>query len=147
VAICLVGCEPIRTGDTVPGDRANSAPATAPSADNTAVNERDASGATKTPIDQNETQGDVKITADIRKRILDTEGMSINGRNVKVVTAGGKVTLRGPVESAQERDTIDQIAREVAGNDNVTNELDVKGESPGTPSPSSSPAPPADSPK
>jgi predicted small lipoprotein YifL len=97
--------------------------ATAP--DNTAVNERDASGATKTPIDQDETQADVTTTAEIRKKITGDSSMSLNARNVKIVTSQGKVTLRGPVDSAAEKDAIDKFAREVAGEGNVTNEIEV----------------------
>jgi osmotically-inducible protein OsmY len=67
----------------------------------------------------------VKTTAEIRKRITATEGLSINAQNAKVITSGGKVTLRGPVESAAERDTIDRIARDVAGEANVDNQLEV----------------------
>ncbi|MBC7854639.1 MAG: BON domain-containing protein, partial [Pirellulaceae bacterium] len=65
------------------------------------------------------------ITADIRKQILAHEDMSINARNVKIITADGKVTLRGPVNSPSERDIIEKIARDVAGKDNVDNQLEV----------------------
>jgi hypothetical protein len=140
--IGLAGCEPIAT-DTSPPVPSTAAPATNDNAvgtnspatptdpvtltppDNTAINERDASGATKTPIDQDENSPDVKTTAEIRKRITATEGLSINAQNAKVITSGGKVTLRGPVESAAERDTIDRIARDVAGEANVDNQLEV----------------------
>ena len=145
--IGLAGCEPIAT-DTSPPVPSVSTPSTdtpstgapatnnptsdqygatdpAPAPDNTKINERDASGATKTPIDQNENQADVNTTAEIRKRIVAQEGMSINGQNAKVVTANGKVTLRGPVENQSERDTIDRIAREVAGDANVDNQLEI----------------------
>jgi len=134
----LAGCEPIATDNSpVPstGTPATNNPTnepvgttTEPSAtapDNTAINERDASGATKTPIDQDEDQADVKTTAEIRKRIVAQEGMSINAQNAKVVTSKGKVTLRGPVENQSERDTIDRIAREVAGDTNVENLLEI----------------------
>ena len=66
-----------------------------PSADNTEVNVRDRSEAAKTPIDQNENQKDIDITANIRKRVVDTK-MSVNAQNVKIITQDGKVTLRGP---------------------------------------------------
>ena len=42
--------------------------------------------------------------------MLKVDGMSVNARNAKIITADGKVTLRGPVESQQERDTIARIA-------------------------------------
>ena len=94
--------------------------------DNTAINERDRVGATKTPIDQNENQRDVNITAEIRKAVLARENMSINARNVKIITADGKVTLRGPVNSDDEKKIIEDIARNLAGKDNVTSEIEVK---------------------
>jgi hyperosmotically inducible periplasmic protein len=101
-------------------------PSSAVEPDNTAVNERDADASTKTPIDQDETQRDVNITAEIRKAVLADEKMSVNARNVKIITAAGKVTLRGPVNSQEEKDAIESTAKAVAGKDNVTNEIDVK---------------------
>lgn len=103
---------------------------TTPAPDNTAVNERDASGATKTPIDQDENSADVKTTAEIRSRITGDSTMSINARNVKIVTSQGKVTLRGPVDSAAEKDAIEGIARDVAGEGNVDNQLELAKENP-----------------
>jgi osmotically-inducible protein OsmY len=89
------------------------------------VNKRDAEGAAKTPIDQNENQADVNTTAKIRQRVLDVNDLSINGRNVKIMTADGKVTLRGPVNSTEEKESIGKIAQEVAGEGNVDNQLEV----------------------
>jgi hyperosmotically inducible protein len=97
--------------------------------DNTAVNARDTNRQTrepKLPIDQKETQHDVDLTAKIRQRVLASEGMSVNARNVKIITADGQVTLRGPVDSTAERDTIARIAREVAGDGNVVDQIEVK---------------------
>jgi hyperosmotically inducible protein len=96
--------------------------------DNTAVNKRDRDRSEKTPIDQNENQRDVNITAEIRKAVLATKDMSINARNVKIITADGKVTLRGPVNSEEEKKVIGDIARQLAGKDNVTDEIEVKTE-------------------
>ena len=70
--------------------------------DNTEVNVRDRTEAAKTPIDQNENQKDIDITANIRKRVVDTK-MSVNAQNVKIITQDGKVTLRGPVKSEEEK--------------------------------------------
>lgn len=97
--------------------------------DNTAVNSRDANRQArepKLPIDQKESQHDIDLTAKIRQRVLAAEGMSVNARNIKITTADGHVTLRGPVGSASERDTIAQIAREVAGNGNVDDQIEIK---------------------
>ena len=51
--------------------------------------------------------------------------VSVNARNVKVITSKGKVTLRGPVNSDTEKETIDRIAREVAWDQNVDNQIEV----------------------
>jgi len=94
--------------------------------DNTAKNQRDANtDLTKTPIDQDENQADINRTAEIRKRIIDTPDMSINARNVKIITSQGKVTLRGPVNSEAERDLVVKIAKDVAGEANVDNQVEV----------------------
>jgi osmotically-inducible protein OsmY len=117
----LAGCDQVDTSPPV------AAPSATPAPDNSGVNQRDANrDATKTPIDQNENQADIDRTAEIRKRIVDTPDMSIDGQNVKVITANGKVTLRGPVNSEAERDTIAKIATAVAGEGNVDNQLEVK---------------------
>lgn len=138
-AIC--GCEQSipevhTTNKPIPTQNAETAtPATAPDgtpastephpADNSAVNARDRDPAAKTPIDQNENEADIKITADIRKRVLEQPDFSVNARNVKIITADGKVTLRGPVATAAERDTINKIAHEIAGQDKVDSQLEI----------------------
>jgi len=93
--------------------------------DNTAVNQRDAAPQAKTPIDQNENQTDINLTAKIRQQVLEVKDLSIDARNAKIITADGKVTLRGPVKSAEERETLERIARDVAGEGNVDNQLEV----------------------
>ena len=93
--------------------------------DNTAVNKRDRDSAAKTPFDQNENKLDVGITADIRKRVVDTK-MSVNAQNVKIITQNGKVTLRGPVKTADEKSRIEEMARSVAGENNVDSQLEIE---------------------
>ena len=92
--------------------------------DNSAVNQRDQSDSAKTPFDQNENQKDIDITANIRKQVVDTK-MSVNAQNVKIITQDGKVTLRGPVASAEEKSRIESIARKVAGDSNIDSQIDV----------------------
>lgn len=108
---------------------ARSAPTSATSAtpdrDNTAVNQRDREATTKTPIDQNENQADIDVTANIRKRVVDTK-MSVNAQNVKIITQDGTVTLRGPVNSEDEKKQVEDIAHDVAGADKVVSQLEVQ---------------------
>jgi hyperosmotically inducible periplasmic protein len=109
-------------------DDAKTTPAPTPNntaRDNTGVNERDQSNVTKTPIDQNENQKDIDVTANIRKRVVDTK-MSLNAQNVKIITQDGKVTLRGPVQSDEEKKAVEQIAHDVAGAGNVDSQLEIQ---------------------
>ena len=91
---------------------------------NTEVNTRDRDDVTKTPLDQNENEADIKITADIRSRVVDTE-MSVDAQNVKIITQDGQVTLRGPVHTAAEKTKIEQIANDVAGSGKVDSQLEI----------------------
>lgn len=127
LALIVAGCGPMDTARPVPVNSTSTVePDRSPTKpDNTAVNQRDNNSNAKTPIDQDENTKDVTTTADIRKSIVATEKMSINARNVKIITSNGKVTLRGPVASADEKEKIGRIAVDVAGEGNVTNELEV----------------------
>lgn len=100
--------------------------ASKPAADNTAKNERDASGETKTSGDQSESPEDIKITAAIRRAVVAEDSLSMTATNVKIITADGKVTLRGPVKTAAEKTKIGELAKKNAGKAKVDNQLEVK---------------------
>ena len=132
IVVGAVGCGPSATApsrpvtETVKVTPTNREGETVPAApDNTAVNQRDRHTAAKTPIDQDENKRDIQITADIRKAIVAADGMSVDARNCKIITSGAKVTLRGPVASADEKKQVEKIASEVAGDGNVVSELEV----------------------
>jgi len=94
--------------------------------DNTGKNERDRSGETKTSGDQSSSSQDIKITGDIRRAIVKDNSLTNTAKNVKIITAGGIVTLRGPVNSAEEKSKIEQLATAAAGGAKVDNQLEVK---------------------
>ena len=94
-------------------------------ADNSARNARDAAGHEVTPLDQSHDESDVELTRSIRKSLVDDDTLGTNAQNVKVITVDGKVTLRGPVASADEQARIVAIANGAAGPDRVVNELEV----------------------
>jgi len=96
-----------------------------PAADNTAKNERDASGETQTSGDQSNSPEDMKITADIRRAVVAEKSLSMTAKNVKIITANGMVTLRGPVNTAEEKATIAKLAASAAGNAKIDNQLEV----------------------
>jgi len=93
--------------------------------DNSVVNKRDHDGRLQTPIDQNENSADINTTASIRRTIVDTK-MSVNAKNVKIITQDGFVTLRGPVKSPEEKLRIEEIARSVVGVKTIDSQLDVE---------------------
>jgi len=104
---------------------------TAAAPDNTARNKGDMDSSAKTPLDQSNTSVDTRITAEIRRAIMDDDAMSMNAQNCKIITdSAGIVTLRGPVESQAERSSIEAKAKAVAGVTRVVNELEVKTDDP-----------------
>jgi hypothetical protein len=102
--------------------RAATTPGTQP--DNTKVNERDRKDAALTPMDQGNNETDLKITQQIRQAVMADGSLSFTAKNVKIITNGGKVTLRGPVKTEQERNAIDAAARKVTAQ--VDNQIEVK---------------------
>jgi hyperosmotically inducible protein len=94
--------------------------------DNTARNIRDRDGTSPTSGDQAENEADRQISATIRQAIVGDNSLSMNAHNVKIITSGGVVTLRGPVKSQQEKATIESKAKQVAGVTRVDNLLEVE---------------------
>ena len=94
--------------------------------DNTRRNVRDRNDSTLTPLDQGNSKADVDTTAQIRKEIVAGKNMSVNAKNVKIITKDGQVTLRGPVNTAEEKRLIGEIADRIARSGNVDNQLEVK---------------------
>jgi hyperosmotically inducible periplasmic protein len=119
--IIVLGCSQTDTSHDSPAPVRTSAT----SADNSNINVRDRSSATTTPLDQGESQQDIATTADVRKQVI-AAGLSTDAENTKIITRDGKVTLRGPVQNAQEKLRIVQIAATVAGADNVDDQLEIK---------------------
>jgi hyperosmotically inducible protein len=92
-----------------PQDQPQDRPKTAPSADQAKDN-----------------RSDRDLMQQIRQSVMDDQSLSTNAHNVKIIAKNGKVTLRGAVNSEDEKKTIEQKATEVAGAGNVTNELTIK---------------------
>jgi hyperosmotically inducible protein len=97
-----------------------------PDADNTGKNERDRSSQTKTSGDQSNDSADVKMTAAIRRAVVKDSSLSMMAKNVKIITADGVVTLRGPVKSDAEKTKIGELAKSSAGSAKIDNQLEVK---------------------
>lgn len=94
-------------------------------ADNTRRNMRDRNNRTLNPLDQGNSQADLTTTASIRKEIAESDHMSVNAGTIKIITRDGQVTLRGPVNSDEEKRLIGEIANRIVRAANVDNQLEV----------------------
>jgi hyperosmotically inducible periplasmic protein len=114
-------------GTAYPAERSLSPPANMVP-DNTDVNVRDRRGETLTTSgDEAEGAADRTLTQRIRQAIVADESLSTTAKNVKVMMINGVVTLRGPVNSLQEKGSIAATAQHIAGTNNVDNQLEIKG--------------------
>jgi hyperosmotically inducible periplasmic protein len=93
--------------------------------DNTKQNQGDASSGAMTAQKQKMNPADRDTSKQIRSAVMKDKSLSTDGHNVKIITRNGKVTLKGPVRSEDEKASIEAKAASVAGADNVTNELTV----------------------
>jgi hyperosmotically inducible periplasmic protein len=94
-------------------------------ADNTEKNVRDKDGKSLTAFDQGGSEADRNITATIRKSIVGDDKLSMNAHNVKIITVDGVVTLRGPVDSAAEKTTVEARAKSTGGVKRVDSQLEI----------------------
>jgi osmotically-inducible protein OsmY len=94
-------------------------------ADNTKINQRDRSQKELTADQQGETKQDREITQKIRRAIVNDKSLSTYAHNVKIITVGGMVTLKGPVKSEEEKRAIEEKATQIAGNEKIKSEIDI----------------------
>jgi osmotically-inducible protein OsmY len=100
-----------------------SSASTKASPDNSATNQTQS----KTAEQQSEATSDRMLTKKIRQAIIADKSLSVYGHNVKIITKDGSVTLKGPVHSEEEKQSIASKAQSIVGSpDKVTNQLLVK---------------------
>jgi hyperosmotically inducible periplasmic protein len=97
----------------------------APKADNSEQNQ----GATRKDAVTAEKQGnrksDVEALAEIRKTIVGTDGLSMDAKNAKILFSKGRVTLKGPVTSEDEKSKLEELAKACTGVTSVKNMLTI----------------------
>jgi hypothetical protein len=108
-------------GSLMAGPRQQNAPAP----DNTKTNQGDGSKGAVTADQQKVNAADQAISKNIRSSIMQDRTLSTYAHNVKIITQDGKVTLKGPVRSDDEKANIEAKATAVAGAGNVDNQLTV----------------------
>jgi hyperosmotically inducible protein len=109
-----------------PSERTAASDAT--EADNTRRNSSEQNKNTKTAEKQSNSKDDLTLTQRVRQAVIKDGSLSMSAKNVKIIAQDGKITLKGPVDSQQEKDTIGTEAGEIAGKDKVDNQLEVKAE-------------------
>jgi len=96
-----------------------------PAPDNTKVNKT----ATPTGDKASNAANDRELMQKVRKAVMDDKSLSTYAHNVKIIAKEGKVTLKGPVRSQEEKEAIERLANDASGAGNVTNEITIKPES------------------
>lgn len=97
-----------------------------PAPDNTKVNKRDRQAGQQTADQQKNNKADLETTRQIRKAIVADKSLSTDAHNIKIITVNGKVTLKGPVRSEDEKGKVEKIATDVAGAGNVVDQIDIQ---------------------
>jgi hyperosmotically inducible protein len=126
VTVCglLVGCDRNAPNTGAPSDTPNVDRGAYTQPDNTKVNVRDRAESALTPGDQGDSESDRNMTIQVRKALMDNDQLSTTAKNIKVITQNGKTTLRGPVNSEAEKQSIEAAVKHLGVL--VDNQLEVK---------------------
>ena len=96
-----------------------------PAPDDSRTNQRDRDKSAATADRQRMSPEDRELTRKIRAAIMADKSLSTYAHNIKIITRDGKVTLKGPVRSNEEKAAVLSKSREIAGEGDVKDELDV----------------------
>ena len=99
---------------------------TKPPADNTKTNQRDRSKTEPTADQAKNGASDRETMQKIRKSLMEDKSLSTYAHNVKIIAQDGKVTIKGPVRSEEEKRTVAEKATAIAGSGNVTDEITIR---------------------
>jgi hyperosmotically inducible periplasmic protein len=104
--------------------------------DNTKINQRDRSKSEPTADQQKDNRSDRELARQIRRAIVKDKSLSTYAHNIKVIAQDGMVTLKGPVNTQEEKQAIEAKAAAIAGQGKITNEIEVGSKQASKPSPS-----------
>ena len=96
-----------------------------PAPDNSKTNQGDADKGAMTAQQQKMNPADRDTSKQIRSALMKDKSLSTYAHNIKIITRDGKVTLKGPVRSEDEKHEITAKAASIAGADNVNDELTI----------------------
>ena len=123
INLMCIGASLVLGSGLMAGPRQQNSPP--PAADNTKTNQGDASSGAVTADQQKVNSSDQAISKNIRSSIMQDKTLSTYAHNVKIITQDGKVTLKGPVRSEDEKANIEAKAASVAGAANVDDQLTI----------------------
>lgn len=104
---------------------ADSAATRAVEPDNSGINKRDDSVVQMTAQDQSNSPAAIAITRKIRAEINKNNDLSTYAKNIKIITKGNVVFLKGPVRSTDEINMINKTAAKIAGDYKIQNDLEI----------------------
>jgi hypothetical protein len=113
------------TDPSLMNDQAGASPKTEPGPVNAKQPDKKSPNAAAV-TDQGNSKAEVQISGRVRKAMMASKTLSFGAKNVKVITQGTKVTLRGTVKSDAEKNEIAGIARNTNGVSEVDDQLVVK---------------------
>ena len=97
-----------------------------PKADDSRVNQRDQKQGEATAGQQKRNAGDRDLAAKIRRSLMADKSLSLYAHNVNIISQNGIVTLKGPVRTDLELQTVLANTVEITGNLNkIVNEMAV----------------------
>lgn len=96
-----------------------------PAPDNTKTNKRDRDKSSPTADQQKMNATDRDLAKRVRAAIVSDKSLSTYAHNIKIVAQDGKVTLKGPVRSEEEKNAIEAKANEVVGEGKVLDQMEV----------------------
>ncbi|HXT26411.1 MAG TPA: BON domain-containing protein [Candidatus Eisenbacteria bacterium] len=96
-----------------------------PAPDNSKTNQPDRNKSSATADKQKMSPEDRELTRKIRAAIIGDKSLSTYAHNIKILAQDGKVTLKGPLRSDEEKIAVLSKAMGIAGEGNVTDQMVV----------------------
>ena len=93
--------------------------------DNSGINKRDDSVVEMTAEDQSNSPKALEMTRKIRAELNQNTRLSTYAKNIKIITSGKLVILKGPVRSLDEINIINKVAARMAQDYRIQNDLEV----------------------
>ena len=107
-------------------DATQQSPSAPPAADNSKMNQQEDNKTGTTAQSQKENKADREMARQIRRAVVQDKALSPYAHNVKIISRNGMVTLKGPVRSDEDKQSIEAKAKAVAGEDKVDDQLEVQ---------------------